>query len=248
MTVTSAQSEKFEAGLEYLAGNSLNIVHVFDTRQLSDLIQEALADVNLADYPTTVLTASGGPQIWQSVHASKAVDKKDPIDRFSVAVSRSYAREYLGAEPFFLYPSELPIPLGSIGLRTGWSFQSPMGISIHPVFGTWFAYRTLFMVKTQLPESAVLNASDAQHPCHSCADKPCISACPAKAVGEIGRFGLDQCALYRIADQSPCALTCIARTRCPVGAEHQYLPEQRAYFYRRSRETLQRYYGDQAAG
>ena len=121
-------------------------------------------------------------------------------------------------ESYFLYPTKLPIPLGSMGMRTGWSFQTPMGISIHLKFGPWFAYRTLFLVKGKLPLSEKPNES---HPCESCQDKPCISACPSGGVREIGHFGLDECAHYRIEDDSACAFLCKSRLSCPVGTEYQ---------------------------
>ena len=228
-------------GFGYLAAHGLNIVHIFDTQQIADLVQPAIPELDLADYPSAVLIASGGPQIWRAVQQHELFKTSEPIDNFSTLISLQFLTMFLDTEAYYLYPSDLPIPLGRIGHRAGWSFQSPMGISIHPEFGTWFAYRTMFLLKDHVAQS---DSAPFEHPCNSCEDKPCISACPSGAVGEIGQFGMDDCSLYRIKDQSPCSFTCISRTRCPVGAEFQYLPEQLEYFYKRSRKTLKRHYAN----
>jgi len=232
---------KYTQGLEFLAERGLNIIHVFDTEQIADLITPALPQIDLSRYPRTVLTASAGMRYWQNVQDSAFANYSNPVDEYSVYVSQNFVETFLCGQSFLLYPSDLPIPLGSVGLRSGWSFQSPMGISIHPEFGTWFAYRTLLLVEDELPCTKTPAYS---HPCDECDGKPCISICPSGAVGPIGEFGLEACGRYRISDQSSCAYTCKSRFVCPVGTKFRYVPDQVYYHYNRSRKTMSRYYKD----
>ncbi len=234
-----SQNLKFAEGLEYLAERGLNIVHVFDIEQIADLVAPALPQVDLNRYPSAVLTASGGTRYWHSVKESEFSENSDPVDDFSICVTHNFVDTYLSGQSYLLYPSDLPIPLGSIGIRTGWSFQSPMGISIHPRFGTWFAYRSLFLVEDELPRS---ETNSIGHPCKGCDEKPCIPICPSGAVGQIGHFELHTCGQYRVQDQSPCAFKCKSRLACPVGTEHRYVPDQMHYHYNRSRVSMTRYY------
>ena len=225
-------------GTEFLEAHGINLFHAFDTLDLVDLFSEAVPDLEVDKYPTTILLANAGFEFW---HSLKQADIRGdhPVDQYSILLAKEYAQEYLNCEAQFLYPSDYPISLREVGFRTGWSFTTPMGITIHPKYGTWYAYRALFLVETELPASQPLIAD---HPCESCVDKPCQTVCPSGAVQQIGSFGLEQCARYRIEDDSPCSFQCLSRNRCPVGTEYQYVPEQMKYHYNRSRNTMIRYF------
>ena len=231
-------------GIEYLESHGIDLFHAFDTPALAEQIGSAVPTIDLDEYPTTVLIANAGTTLWHSMKQAGMSSGADPVDRYSVHLARQYAERFLNTEAEILYPSDYPISLREIGAKTGWSYTTPMGITIHPKFGTWYAYRALFMVKTQLPASSPLLAD---HPCESCTDKPCITVCPSGAVGENGSFGLETCAKYRIEDHSPCAYQCLSRISCPVGTEYHYVPEQMKYHYNRSRTTMIRYFGGQSA-
>ena len=225
-------------GIKFLESKGINLFHAFDTPDVADSISSAVPDLDLDRYPTTVLIANAGYQLWQSMRAEK-IKSEDPVDQYSISLAHEFAKKFLDCKAQILYPSDLAISLRTIGEKTGWSFTSPMGISIHPTFGTWFAYRVLFLVETHMPPTAPLIA---EHPCSSCPDKPCQTVCPSGAVREIDAFGLETCARYRITDASPCAYQCLARLSCPVGVEYQYIPEQLKYHYNRSRITMLKYF------
>ena len=230
-----------EEGRKYLGTNGINLFHVFDTASLADLLQPAVSEANLSDYPSTVLIANAGSDLWHAMQAFGTCSD-DPIDEFSIHLASTYARDYLKTKFKILYPSNLPISLRAIGSRTGWCHPSPLGLTIHPEFGTWYAFRALFLVKERLPAS---EAQETDHPCETCEDKPCIPACPVNAVGEIGSFDLDKSAHFRLRDSSPCAYRCLSRISCPVGTEYQYVPQQMKYHYQRSRSTIAQYYRTQ---
>lgn len=229
----------YSQGLQFLESQGINLFHAFDTTDIAESISSAASEIELDRFPTTVLIANAGYAFWQSMRAAN-VQGDHPVDQYSILLSHEFANKYLQCDLKILYPSDYPISLRTVGEKTGWSHTTPMGISIHPKFGTWFAYRALFLVDQQIPASPPLVAD---HPCESCLNKPCQKVCPSGAVSEIGSFGLDTCARYRIQDDSPCAYQCLSRTSCPVGTEYQYVPEQLKYHYNRSRTTMLKYYG-----
>ncbi len=229
-------------GMEYLESKGINLFHIFDTQEVLDLLEPALSPFDFEKYPSTVLLGNAGASLWHSLQ-EYGMDSDDPVDDFSVYLAEQFAQQFLATASFILYPSSHPISLQKFGLRAGWAHTTPMGISIHPKFGTWFAYRALFFVNSKLKKSEPLSA---QHPCESCLDKPCQSVCPSGAVRDIGSFGLQECARFRIQENSPCSLQCFSRKSCPVGSQYQYDPEQLEYHYFRSRKTILRYYSSES--
>ncbi len=231
----------FSDGIKFLESNGINLFHAFDTPSVSSLICSVLPDFELASFPTTVLIANAGFDFWDSMKQA-GVRGSDPVDQYSILLAQEFAGKHLSCKAQILYPSDHPVSLLSFGSRAGWSLATPMGVSIHPTYGTWFAYRALFLIDTYIPASSPL---DAEHPCESCIDKPCQTECPSKAVGDMGSFKHETCARFRIEDGSPCADRCLSRLRCPVGSEYRYADEQMKYHYGRSRKTMLRYFGSQ---
>lgn len=226
-------------GIQFLEQQGINLFHVFDTKDVLDLIKPALSQFDFEKFPSAVLIGNAGSGLWRALQ-EYGMDSADPVDDFSIHLANQYSSQYLKTSNFILYPSSYPISLLKFGMRTGWAHTTPMGISIHPIFGTWFAYRALFLVQKKLEKSVPLPDP---HPCESCVDKPCQPICPSGAVRDIGFFGLDECARYRIQNDSRCSQQCLSRLRCPVGSEHRYVPKQMQYHYFRSQQTILRYYG-----
>ena len=231
MNVTDGQS--------FLESQGINLFHVFETESIADLLKPAAPHLNLDDYPSAVLIAHAGRQLWESLQKFGMVGN-DPVDNYSVHLAHRFSREYLNTEAEILYPSDLPIPLLQIGRRTGWSFPSLVGTSIHPHYGLWFAYRVLFLLKLAIPATEVLPTV---HPCEICETKPCKPICPPNAVQEISNFDLAKCGKFRIEENSVCGLRCLARLRCPVGSQYRYEPQQMKYHYNRSLNSILRYFG-----
>ena len=79
-----------------------------------------------------------------------------------------------------VYPFDMdpPLPFLTWARRGGAGHVSPLGLNIHPTYGLWHAYRAalLFPVAFDMPPQ-----SPGAHPCETCADKPCLSACPVSA-------------------------------------------------------------------
>lgn len=244
-TVTGSNSEAQAAAnarkaQEHLDLNGINMRFVFDTSEVADALEPAMPRSVLDDFPSTVLLGNAGRTLWD-VLEQKGLAGADPVDDFSISVATDYIELLgMGTRAMIIYPSNYQISLTKLAERAGWSFSTPMGVMIHPEFGPWFAYRAVLLVRPRLEASAPLNASS---PCESCADRPCQSACPSGAVGEIGEFALETCSRYRLLDESPCERKCLSRIACPVGTEYRYGDSQMQYFYGRSRKTLARHFG-----
>src|SRR5262249_25101276 len=101
---------------------------------------------------------------------------------------------------------------------------SRLGLDIHETFGPWFAYRGVFLTAQEIPET---DFAEFTSPCESCAEKPCVDACPPRAVGQT--FDVKTFGDFRFSGNSPCADRCLARAKCPVGAEHRYSLDQIQY-------------------
>ena len=236
------------AGIEFLTKNGLNLIAILDCRAFSPEIAAYFEQdqIDLADYRRLVLLGNGGSDFWRALKQF-GHQTDDPVDYFSRILVNRFVDDYLdshqmlakGHKMLWLYPqTDYLTPLQQLGEIAGWGHPSPIGNSINAQYGLWFAYRAAFLTTAELP----LRQEPSQpSPCESCHDKPCISACPAGAVGAIGRFGLNSCIDQRLVDNSTCADRCLARLACPIAPEHRYPLEQITYHYGRSRDDLAAY-------
>jgi hypothetical protein len=176
---------------------------------------------------TVLLVGSAGLGLWAAVSASPEAGRPDPVDRYTArAISGLAARLGLAALFPFDGPPWHPFQRWAVRAEPGLR-PSPLGILIHPVFGLWHAYRAALLLAEvlPLPEPAPL-----EHPCESCADRPCVRACPAGALAS-GAYDVPRCRAYLQAHpDAPChAVGCLARHACPVGREWTQSPAQAAH-------------------
>lgn len=189
------------------------------------------------DSGSLLLLGNGGAGFWQALTAP-VWDGPDPLDNRSVELTEAYLRQEFPQRRYQkLYPSSEAVGLQQLGKLAGWHGDSPLKLGINPVFGLWYAYRALFWVEGELPETKPVQFAS---PCERCVDKPCISSCPADALNDFSKE-LERCIDYRLAVDSPCQFNCLARVRCPVAPQHRYSNEQIKYHYKQSYETLVRW-------
>nr|WP_245363191.1 ferredoxin [Neorhizobium galegae] len=170
-----------------------------------------------------VLLGNVGGSIWpEFTEWRKVHDCPDPLDTWSKTLIRPLA-EQLGAAAYF--PSDPPWqPFQQWAMKAEGLKSSPLGILIHPQFGLWHGYRGAL----GFPFAIEKSPDEARHPCESCADKPCLSACPVNAVSLSG-FDIPRCRAYLAGDagKATCMVSgCVARNACPVGARYRYPPKQ----------------------
>lgn len=231
---------KIEDGIQFLAAGGLNLFACLDCASFPEKLGRQLlaAGAPLADYGRLILTGHGGRRLWQQLQQVD-MSHPDPVDNYSLRLTRQFIHDYLDdADHLILYPGDpYFIPLQQLGELAGWGRPSPLGQSIHPEFGVWFAHRTAFLINADLP---VIRSEKRPRPCDSCAEKPCLTTCPVEAV-QPAHFDISTCADFRIQPQSVCADRCLARMACPVAPQHRYTLEQIQYHYRQSLAIMRMY-------
>ncbi|MBL8428984.1 MAG: hypothetical protein JNJ95_03700 [Dechloromonas sp.] len=220
---------------DFLNQSGINRQHVFS---LDALPMDVLATLGTTDgYRQLILLGHGGRQLWERVKASN-IGGDHPIDDYCrQTVSRWFSNDLPDRRYRLLYPGERPVGLQQLGTLAGWHHPSPFMVGIDGEWGSWFAYRAALLADTDF---APFLPVDRSSPCESCQEKPCIAACPAKAL-EGGNFSLQKCIGYRRSTGSKCQFTCLARVDCPVGEEHRYDDAQLRHSYGRSLDDLKKY-------
>lgn len=173
---------------------------------------------------SVVLIGHGGSSFWPHFShwlAQQDNALSDPLDTWSKEVLTDIARAH-GANAYF--PSDKPYrPFQRWAMRGLGVKPSPLGILMHPKFGLWHGFRGALAFEKWDIEKAPMQA----HPCESCDDKPCLSACPVDAFSS---EGLDRVACHdylATSEVKSCMLQgCGARNACPVRAEYRYATEQ----------------------
>jgi hypothetical protein len=176
------------------------------------------------DAPATTLILVGfiGSENWPAFESSQeaADGQPNPLDRWSLRVVSALAAD-LGATALFPF-GEPFLPFQRWAQKAEPVHASPLSILIHPDWGLWHAYRGALA----FAEHIALPPPDLRpSPCDSCADKPCLSACPVGAFTSAG-YDVPTC-IDHIG--SPAGADCMgtgcqARLACPVGPQFRYRP------------------------
>jgi hypothetical protein len=166
-----------------------------------------------------------GGSLWPAFSASpEARDGVgDPLDRWSRRIVDGLAAQFAAQA---LYPFGGPpyLPFQRWAMRADSVAPSPLGILIHPEYGLWHGYRGALAFAEPIDWPAAPRRAS---PCESCAEKPCLSACPVGAFTGPS-FRVDACRghLERPAGAPCLGAGCLARGACPVGRDHAYPAEQ----------------------
>jgi hypothetical protein len=172
-----------------------------------------------------ILIGNIGGAMWPAFQRKPHADS-DPLDAWTRQVIDAVA-EKVGARP--LYPFDGPpyYPFQRWAERAEGVKPSPLMIFIHPQFGLWHAYRAALLFAE---DYAFPSRRPGAHPCESCADKPCLSACP---VGAFSGSAFDDRACATHVDGprgTECRdHGCLARRACPIGRAYAYPDAQMAF-------------------
>ena len=190
---------------------------------------------------TVVLVGNAGPALWDAFAAATGTKDREnsphPLDDWTRGLLTPVAGA-LGARA--LYPFEGPpyFPFQRWALRTGGVHVSPTGPLIDPEFGLWHAYRGALAFDQRLD---VPDPGGRPSPCESCAEKPCLDACPVDAFGPRedpetpAPYDIPACVAHiSSADGKDClGGGCLARRACPVGRDYIYGPDQARFHMQR---------------
>jgi len=144
--------------------------------------------------------------------------KADPIDRWSLRVITQLA-EQLHATPEFPFGGPPYAPFLDWALQSGRAWQSPVGMLVHDQLGLMVSFRGAL----RFTDAIDAPLSDAERPCDSCLDRPCLTACPVGALTADG-YDTATCAAHlRVKEGAVCMNGCLVRRACPysVGARRQ---------------------------
>ncbi len=173
---------------------------------------------------TLALLGPAEPGYWNHVIAQPEFrdGARDPVDRWSARVISDAAKD-LGGQA--LFPFGTPHrPFISWALRGG-CYVSPVSLLVHPRAGLFVSFRGAIHLPDRLPLP-----DPVPNPCDTCADSPCLTACPASALTADG-YDLHGCHAYLDTGPGQHCLSqgCAVRRICPAGAAYQRAPEHSAY-------------------
>ncbi len=174
-----------------------------------------------------ILIGNAGPAMFRRFARERDADR-DAMDDWTLEVVGRLARDLDAAA---VYPFDTPpLPFLTWARRGGAGHVSPLGLNIHPTYGLWHAYRAALLFPAAFDLPAV---SAGPHPCEACADKPCLSACPAAAFDGT-RYDVSACFNHIAQTQGRACVTggCLARHACPVGQGFAYAPAQAQFHMR----------------
>ncbi|MGI9350625.1 MAG: ferredoxin [Rhizobiaceae bacterium] len=185
-----------------------------------------------------LLVGNHGPDMWNIFSASPeyADSQPDPMNRWTRRVITNLTAD-LECEAF--YPFDKPYwPFQRIAQTAMEIRPSPLGILVHPQYGLWHALRGLLIIRDfdemlNQFSSLLPNGDKMNHPCDTCTDKPCLTACPVAAfTGE--QLNVRSCFAHIDGGEKPdcLGLGCMARNACPIGIEHRYCSDQVAFHMR----------------
>ena len=182
------------------------------------------------DVRTLILIGDVGGAFWDRFVAERR-DEPDPLDGWTERVLGPVAHQ-LGGQTFYPFGGPPHWPFQTWGMRAEGLKPAPIGPLMHPDAGPWHSYRGAmgFAQIIDLPASP-----KAAHPCDSCADQPCLSACPVNAFsGEAfprPEFNLEACLDHLTSDAGSDCMSggCLARRACPAGIDAVYRPDHQAY-------------------
>lgn len=189
----------------------------------------APGEAGLPPGTATLLLLGPGPGFWPALTAAPewADGAPDPVDRWSRRAIGRIACD-LGARALFPFAGPPRHPFYAWALRSGSVHASPVRLLVHADQGLWVSFRGALALRDRLDLPP-----PAPGPCDGCADRPCLTACPA---GALTGAGYDVPACHAWLDTpggAPClTLGCRVRAACPASARHARMPEQSAYHMR----------------
>lgn len=181
---------------------------------------------------TVLLIGNEGRGLWEKAGAEieglQADGVANPLDLWTQTTLDPIAERF-GALAVYPFGGPPHAPFTRWALRSTNLHQSPLGLTIHPIFGLWHAFRAAFHLKDEIR----LDHASVESPCAACADKPCLTACPVGAFSRQEGYNVAACRAY-LDDRDVACWTqaCLARVACPVGADWRYDTPQTLFHMR----------------
>jgi epoxyqueuosine reductase len=178
---------------------------------------------------TMILIGPREPGFWPHLQsASEWHDgAADPVDRWSRRVIGRLAGD-LEATALFPFGGPPWHPFQSWAVRTGRCWESPVRLLVHDRQGLMVSFRGALAMKQvlELP-------GPSPRPCDACKAKPCLAACPPRALTGAG-YDLAACHGWLDRPEGSACLEggCLVRRACPLSHAYARMQEQSAYHMR----------------
>ena len=197
-----------------------------------------------------VVIGNGGGAFWeayrQHVAANPAWTQRDnPLDDFTRAVVErdvAGAVRARGLRCTTVYPfvgDAGNLHFMELGRIAGIGGPSIIGVLIHPVYGTWIAFRAALLIEQMLDQPGAALGFD---PCPQCVPRSCIPACPVQAVSAETGWDLVKCIRHRVEADPDCNAGCYSRLNCVIGPEHRYPDDELRHHQERALRSMREYY------
>lgn len=174
---------------------------------------------------TLVLLGPAEPGFWTHVTAEPEFrdGEPDPLDRWSLRIISDLAATVDGVP---LFPFGEPLrPFFTWAIRSGRAWQSPVMLLVHDIAGLMVSYRGAILLPGHEKQQ-----SPGRNPCTTCIEKPCLSACPPRALTGDG-YDVDACHAYLDTEAGSTNLLagCAVRRACPVSKSYGRSKAQSAF-------------------
>ncbi len=183
-----------------------------------------------AETGTLLLIGPAEPGFWAHLREQADWSDPNPIDRWSRQVIGRLACD-LGTKALFPFGGPPYHPFYRWALRTGRVWDSPVKLLVHATQGLMVSFRGALALRERVEVPPPVDL-----PCATCA-QPCLSACPAGALGAAG-YEVPACHRFLDRQQGSDCLNggCLVRRACPVSQRYARLAEQSAYHMSRFHE------------
>src|SRR6202166_4248161 len=171
--------------------HGLNLVAATPVARYDDTVKEiSRASAIDPDARSIVVVGDGGGALWEALKAHAARNpgwwnRENPLDDFTrdvverdiAAPLRESGLRCTTVYPFMSNGGTLSfIELGKVAGVAG---PSILGVTVHPLYGPWIAFRAALLLDEELDSPGDASGFN---PCPRCTARTCIPACPASAV------------------------------------------------------------------
>ncbi len=208
-----------------LRANGLEMLGIFQPSG-----DEALFPDRSSEPTAVAIVGNVGSAVWPYFEAARQNRPGLTLDRWTEHVVGEIAEDF-GIDA--VYPFEGPPfhPFIRWAERTGTLFPSPLGLTVHPIYGLWIAFRAALLIDHPIDrgQAPKVQPVPARHPCDDCRDRPCLTACPVGAFSGEG-YDFEACLDHLATPVNDCRqLGCRARIACPIGQRFRYEADHAAF-------------------
>ncbi|WP_417729032.1 ferredoxin [Roseovarius sp.] len=176
-------------------------------------------------HQTLILLGPSEPGFWPHFTATPEYldGTPDPMNRWSARVIADMAQA-LGASPLFPFTGPPWQPFTDWARRSARAWPSPVGLLVHDTAALMVSYRgaLAFPDRFDLPLPG-------PRPCDTCADQPCLSACPVDALRP-DAYNVPACKSDLDRPGNDCRTRgCAVRRACPISQSYGRLEAQSAF-------------------